>query len=75
MTTYKPTQGDYIAYNDSEIFIVWNSSFTFNVYDSEGYEFDVFTDYRVDEEITPEGIAMQWAENYHEAMTEGCYND
>ena len=72
---YQPSQGDYIAFDDYQIFIVWSGSATFNVYDStDMLEFDVFTHYGATDRETAQSIAADWAEDYYTTMTEAAYN-
>lgn len=72
---YLPSEGDCIVYSDNEIFIVWNGSFTFNVYTLDDlYEIDVFTNYNIDGFEEAQGTAYDWADNYNQVMTEAEYN-
>jgi hypothetical protein len=70
MGTYAPSEGDFIAYSDNDIFIVWNGSATFNVYDCDGWEIDVFTNYNIDDYEDAQGHAYDWADAYEQAMIE-----
>ena len=75
---YLPSEGDCIVYSDNDIFIVWNGSFTFNVYerlDSGNVELDAFTNYQLDGMEEAKGTAQDWAEDYYHTLTECCYND
>lgn len=72
MSTYAPSEGDFIAYSDNDIFIVWNGSATFNVYDCDGWEIDVFTNYNIDDDdyTQAQATAYDWADQYEQAMIE-----
>lgn len=78
MTTYYPQEEDVIVFGDANIFIVWNSSATFNVYErlvSGNVEIDAFTNYKIDDLDCAYGAAQDWAEDYYHTLTECCYND
>ena len=78
MTTYYPQEEDVIVFGDANIFIVWNSSATFNVYerlDTGNVEINVFTNYKIDDLECAYGAAEDWATEYYQMLMEGCYND
>ena len=75
MSTYAPSEGDFVAYSDNDIFIVWNGSATFNVYTLDDlYEIDCFTNFKVDDYEMAQGTAYDWADEYNQMMTEAEYN-
>ena len=76
MTTYQPQAGDYIAFSDYSIFIVWHGGVGFSVYDrTDMIEQDYFTNYNFTQ--TREGAedaANDWAEDFYTIETEAAYN-
>jgi len=73
---YLPSEGDFIAYSDNDIFIVWNGSATFNVYELDNLsEIDAFSNYNIDDYEDAQGHAYDWADQYNEIMTEAEYNE
>ena len=74
---YLPSEGDFIAYSDNDIFIVWNGSATFNVYTLDDlYEIEVFTNHNIndDDYAHAQATAYDWADDYNQMMTEAEYN-
>lgn len=75
MSTYAPSEGDFVAYSDNDIFIVWNGSATFNVYTLDDlYEIDAFTNYKIDDHDHAQGVAYDWADEYKQMMVEADLN-
>ena len=74
MSTYAPSEGDFIAYSDNDIFIVWNGRRTFSVYDCDGWSIDRFMHNDVEDYDDAQGLAYDWADEYEMMMTEADLN-
>lgn len=67
MSEYHPEQDDYIAYSDHEMFIVWNGSAQFTIYERKklGSEtLDRFVNFDVEDHDHAQEIAYDWVEEF-----------
>ena len=63
MSEYRPEENDYVAYSDNEMFIVWNGSATFSIYERKGSGsklIDVITEYDIEDYEDAQGYAYGW---------------
>ena len=71
MSEYRPEEDDYIAFSNDDLFIVWNGSATFTIYErirSSGKVLDVFTNYNVDGHDEAQGVAYDWIKDYQRTI-------
>ena len=65
MSEYRPEVNDYVAYSDNEVFIVWNGSATFSIYERTGSSsklINVITEYDIEDYEDAQGYAYDWVE-------------
>ena len=63
MSEYRPEENDYVAYSDNQVFIVWNGSATFTVFERIGSSsrlLDVITNYDIEDYEDAQGYAYDW---------------
>ena len=73
MSEYRPEEDDYIAFSNDDLFIVWNGSAQFTIYERKklGSEtLDRFVNYDVEDYEHAQEIAYDWVDAYKEASKE-----
>lgn len=63
MSEYRPEEDDYIAYSDNQLFIVWNGSAHFTVFERklDGSKLlSRFVDFNVEDHDHAQEIAQEW---------------